>query len=494
MMKNYILSIDQGTTSTRVIIFDKNFNLVSSSQKEFKQIFPRDGEVEHDPEEIYRTVLSTGKEAIRKAKIKSNQIRSIGITNQRETTVLWDKTNGKPVFNAIVWQDRRTVKFCKNLVKKGFAKKIQKTTGLIIDSYFSASKIHWLLNNSKKTKKLLKEDKLIFGTIDTWILWKLTDGQSHYTEATNASRTMLFDIKKNQWSKEMLQIFKVPEKILPNVKNSADDFGYTTKFGNKIPIQGIAGDQQAATIGQACLEPGTIKSTYGTGCFMIMNVGSNIRYSKNNLLSTIAYRIKGRNTYALEGSIFIAGAAVQWLRDSLKIIKNATETENLYVKNDPSQNIYLVPAFVGLGAPYWDGEARGALFGLTRNTGIPELVKATIDSVVYQTKDLILAMEKDSDIKIKKIKIDGGMVNNNQFVQFLSNILLCECLRPKINETTSLGAAYLAGYQSGIIKRFSDISKKWRSEKKFLHKMNKRDVEKLYLGWQKAIKGTLAVK
>ena len=493
-MKDYILSIDQGTTSTRVIIFDKNFNYKSSSQKEFKQIFPRDGEVEHDPEEIYQSVLFTAKEAIRKAKIKSTQIRSIGITNQRETTVLWDKTNGKPVYNAIVWQDRRTVKFCKSLVQKGFAKKIQKTTGLIVDSYFSASKIHWLLNNSQKARELLKKDKLLFGTIDTWLLWKLTDGQSHYTEATNASRTMLFDIKKNQWSKEMLKIFKVPEKILPIVKDSADDFGQTTKFGSKIPIQGIAGDQQAATIGQACLEPGSIKSTYGTGCFMIMNVGSKLKYSKNKLLSTIAYRIKGKNTYALEGSIFIAGAAVQWLRDSLKIIKNAKDTEDLYSKNDPTQKVYLVPAFVGLGAPYWDGEARGALFGLTRNTGIPEFVKATIDSVVYQTKDLILAMEKDSGIRIKKIKVDGGMVNNNQFVQFLSNLLLCECLRPKINETTSLGAAYLAGYQSGLIKKFTDINSKWKSEKRFVHKMNKKDVEQLYLGWKKAIKGTLTSK
>ena len=493
-MKDYILSIDQGTTSTRVIIFDKNFKFISSSQKEFKQIFPRDGEVEHDPEEIYQSVLFTAKEAIRKAKIKSTQIRSIGITNQRETTVLWDKTNGKPVYNAIVWQDRRTVKFCKSLVQKGFAKKIQKTTGLIVDSYFSATKIHWLLNNSKKTKELLKKDKLLFGTIDTWLLWKLTDGQSHFTEATNASRTMLFDIKKNQWSKEMLQIFKVPEKILPIVKDSADDFGQTTKFGSKIPIQGIAGDQQAATIGQACLEPGSIKSTYGTGCFMIMNVGSKLKYSRNKLLSTIAYRIKGKNTYALEGSIFIAGAAVQWLRDSLKIIKNAKDTEDLYSKNDPSQKIYLVPAFVGLGAPYWDGEARGALFGLTRNTGIPELVKATVDSVVYQTKDLILAMEKDSGIRIKKIKVDGGMVSNNQFVQFLSNLLMCQCLRPKINETTCLGAAYLAGYQSGLLKRFSDINSKWRSEKKFVNKMNKRDVEQLYFSWKKAIKGTLASK
>ena len=325
-------------------------------------------------------------------------------------------------------------------------------------------------------------------------MWKLTDGQSHYTEATNASRTMLFDIKKNQWSKDMLQIFKVPEKILPIVKDSADDFGQTTKFGSKIPIQGIAGDQQAATIGQACLEPGSIKSTYGTGCFMIMNVGSKLKYSRNKLLSTIAYRIKGKNTYALEGSIFIAGAAVQWLRDSLKIIQNAKETEGLYSKNDPTQKVYLVPAFVGLGAPYWDGEARGALFGLTRNTGIPELVKATIDSVVYQTKDLILAMEKDSGIRIKKIKVDGGMVNNNQFVQFLSNLLLCECLRPKINETTSLGAAYLAGYQSGLIKKFTDINSKWKSEKTFVHKMNKKDIEQLYLGWKKAIKGTLASK
>jgi len=493
-MEKYVLSIDQGTTSTRSIIFDKNFNIVSSDQKEFKQFFPKDGCVEHDPNEIFNTVLKTSKKAIEKSGIKSNQIACIGITNQRETVVIWDKKTGKPIYNAIVWQDRRTVNYCKDLIKKGYLKKIQKITGLVVDSYFSATKIKWVLNNIQSSKELLKEDRLLFGTIDTWLLWNLTEGRSYFTDATNASRTMLYDIKKNCWSKELLKIFEIPISILPEVKDSSYNFGFTTLLGSKINIGGIAGDQQAATIGQACFLPGSIKSTYGTGCFMIMNIGSKMKISKNNLLTTIAYKINGKTTYALEGSIFIAGAAIQWLRDSLKIINKAEETESLYKKYDRSQEVYFVPAFVGLGAPYWDGEARGAIFGMTRNTGVAEFVKAAIDSVAYQTKDLIVSMEKDSGLKINQIKVDGGMVKNEEFLQFLSNILMLKCDRPRIIETTALGAAYLAGLSSGIIKNTEQISKKWQSEKIFKPKLHKKEVKYLYQGWLKAVKKTIVKK
>ena len=487
-MKKFILSIDQGTTSTRAILFDERFNIFESDQLEFKQFFPKDGCVEHNPVEIFETVLKTSKNAIKKAKINAKQISGIGITNQRETIVIWNKDTGEPIYNAIVWQDRRTVNYCKELSKKGLAKKIQKITGLVIDAYFSATKIKWILDNIESSKKLLKEDKLLFGTIDTWLLWKLTDGESHFTEATNASRTMLYDIKKNCWSKDLLKIFDIPFSILPEVKNSSDDFGFTTIFGEKIPIGGVAGDQQAAAIGQACFSPGSIKSTYGTGCFMLMNIGDKIKISKNNLLTTIAYRIEGKTTYALEGSIFIAGAAIQWLRDSLKIIEKAEDTEDLYNQGDKTQQIYFVPAFVGLGAPYWDGEARGAIFGMTRNTGIADFVKAAIDSVAYQTKDLVIAMERDSGISIKQIKVDGGMVKNEKFLQFLSNILLSLCDRPKIIETTALGAAYLAGLSSGLIKNTNEIKKKWQSEKIFKPKLHKKEVKYLYNGWLKAVK------
>ena len=490
-MSNYTLSIDQGTSSTRSIIFDKNFKIISTSILEFNQIFPSDGYVEHKPEEIFETVLKTAQIAIARANITFKNIVGIGIANQRETTVLWNKETGKPIYNAIVWQDRRTVSYCKSLVKKGLTKKIQSITGLVIDAYFSATKVKWILDNIKAADQLLKEDKLLFGTIDTWVLWKLTEGRSHLTEATNASRTMLYDIKKNTWSDELLKLFNIPKKILPEVRDSADKFGYTSLLGGKITIGGIAGDQQAATIGQACFEEGSIKSTYGTGCFMLMNTGNKFKISKNNLLSTIAYRLNGQTCYALEGSIFIAGAAVQWLRDSLKMIRSAEETEDLYTQNDKSTQIYLVPAFVGLGAPYWDGEARGAIFGMTRNTGIADFVKATIDSIAYQTKDLIVAMEKDSGFKISNIKVDGGMVRNEQFLQFLSNILISKCDRPKIIETTALGAAYLSGLTSGLLKDLSEISKKWQSDKVFQPKIHKKEVKYLYQGWLKAVRKTI---
>ena len=493
-MNKYILSIDQGTTSTRAMLFDQNFEIKGSSQVEFKQFFPKDGCVEHDPEEIMNTIYHTVNDVLEKAKITFKEILSIGITNQRETVVVWNKKTGKPIYNAIVWQDRRTAGYCNKLKDQGLSEKIQKITGLIIDSYFSATKIKWLLENINGAKELADKGELLFGTIDSWIIWNLTEGKSHVTDATNASRTMIFDIKKNTWSSQLLKLFEIPEHILPEVKNCADDFGTTSKFGGEIKIGGVAGDQQAAAIGQACLSAGSVKSTYGTGCFMIMNTGEELKLSKNKLLSTIAYRVDNKNYYALEGSIFIAGAAVQWLRDSLKLINTASETDDLYNQADPTQKIYLVPAFTGLGAPYWDGEARGSIFGLTRNTGIPEMVKAAIDSVAYQTKDLLLAMEKDSGMKINVIRVDGGMVNNESFLQFLSSLLQTNVDRPTIIETTALGAAYLAGYQSGLFGSMDEIFHKWKSEKVFVQKLHKKEVKYLYNGWLKAVKGTLAIK
>jgi glycerol kinase len=493
-MTKYILSIDQGTTSTRAMLFDENFEINGTSQIEFKQFFPKDGCVEHDPEEIMNTIYHTVNDVLEKAKITSKEILSIGITNQRETVVVWNKKTGKPIYNAIVWQDRRTAGYCNKLKDQGLSEKIQKITGLIIDSYFSATKIKWLLENINGAKELADKGELLFGTVDSWIIWNLTEGKSHVTDATNASRTMIFDIKKNTWSSQLLKLFEIPEHILPEVKNCADNFGTTSKFGGEIKIGGVAGDQQAAAIGQACLNAGSVKSTYGTGCFMIMNTGDELKLSKNKLLSTIAYRIDNKNYYALEGSIFIAGAAVQWLRDSLKLINTASETDDLYNQADPTQKIYLVPAFTGLGAPYWDGEARGSIFGLTRNTGIPEMVKAAIDSVAYQTKDLLLAMEKDSGMKINVIRVDGGMVNNESFLQFLSSLLQTNVDRPTIIETTALGAAYLAGYQSGLFGNIEEIADKWKSEKVFVQKLHKKEVKYLYNGWLKAVKGTLAIK
>ena len=493
-MKKYILSIDQGTTSTRSMIFDNEFKIIGSSQKEFKQYFPKDGCVEHDPLEIMDTVYTTVKEAIENAAIGIDEILSIGIVNQRETVVLWNKKNGKPIYKAIVWQDRRTAGYCNKLKEQGHADDILNITGLIVDSYFSATKIKWLLDNISDARELANKGELLFGTIDTWIIWNLTKGSSHVTDATNASRTMIYDIKKNIWSTKLLKLFDIPEAILPDVKDCAADFGIASLLDKEIKIGGVAGDQQAAAIGQACLNPGSVKSTYGTGCFMIMNTGKDLKISTNKLLSTIAYRIDGKTSYALEGSIFIAGAAVQWLRDSLKIISDAEETNDLYNQADPSQKIYLVPAFTGLGAPYWDGEARGSIFGLTRNSGIPEMVKAAIDSVAYQTKDLLLAMEKDSGLKIKVIRVDGGMVKNESFLQFLSSLLQINVDRPTIIETTALGAAYLAGYQVGIFNNMEEISSKWNSEKVFVQKLHKKEVKYLYNGWLKAVKGTLAIK
>lgn len=491
-MKNFILSIDQGTTSTRSILFDLKGKPVFVSQKEFKQYYPKDGWVEHNPEEIWVTTKKVIKEIINKNKKIKGNILTIGITNQRETTLLWDSKTGKCIYNAIVWQDRRTTNLCNKLKKKGLENLIKSRTGLLLDPYFSATKIKWIIENIPSAKKLLKKNRLLFGTIDTYLIWKLTKGKIHATDSTNASRTMLFNIKKNCWDKKILKLLKIPESILPNVKNSADNFGFTDKSITKksYPINGVIGDQQAATVGQSCFQKGSTKITFGTGAFIIMNTGNNKINSKNKLLSTICYRINNRTTFALEGSIFIAGASVQWLRDKLKIIKSAKITEKISKKQINNNNVYLVPAFTGLGAPYWKPNVRGILTGLTRDTGRNEIIRATLESVAYQTSDLLNAMKKDG-LKPSVVKVDGGMANNYWFIQFLTDILNIKVLKPKVYETTSLGAAVMAGYYIGVYKSLSDITRNWRFDKKFVPKIVHKNRLKLLNGWHRAIRKTL---
>ena len=488
---NGILAIDQGTTSSRAIIFSKSGKKLISSQLEFKQFFPKNGWVEHNPNEIWSTTIKVTKNVLLKSKKFKINIKALGITNQRETTVCWDKRTGEPVYNAIVWQDRRTENYCKKIKKK--EKLIRKKTGLFLDPYFSATKIKWIIDNVPKAKKLFKKNELLFGTIDTFLIWKLTNGKIHTTDATNASRTMLFNITSNKWDKDILKIFKLNEKILPTVKNSADDFGFTSEkiVGQKIRISAVLGDQQAAAIGQACFEKGSVKSTYGTGAFLLMNTGEKKIMSKNKLITTICYRINNKTTYALEGSIFIAGAGVQWLRDKIRLIDNAYETEKIAKSKKDSKGVYVVPAFTGLGAPYWNSKSRGLITGLTRDSDWRDLVRATIESVAYQTSDLFLSMRKDG-LNPKSVKVDGGMVSNNWFVQFLSEILKIKITRSKINETTALGAAYMAGYQTGIYRSLSDIKQNWKKDRDFKPKFNKSYRNKLLQGWQQAIKKTLA--
>ena len=488
---NGILAIDQGTTSSRAIIFSKSGKKLISSQLEFKQFFPKNGWVEHNPNEIWSTTIKVTKNVLLKSKKLKINIKALGITNQRETTVCWDKRTGEPVYNAIVWQDRRTENYCKKIKKK--EKLIRKKTGLFLDPYFSATKIKWIIDNVPKAKKLFKKNELLFGTIDTFLIWKLTNGKIHATDATNASRTMLFNITSNNWDKDILKIFKLNEKILPTVKNSADDFGFTSEkiVGQKIKISAVLGDQQAAAIGQACFEKGSVKSTYGTGAFLLMNTGEKKIMSKNKLITTICYRINNKTTYALEGSIFIAGAGVQWLRDKIRLIDNAYETEKIAKSKKNSKGVYVVPAFTGLGAPYWNSKSRGLIMGLTRDSDWRDLVRATIESVAYQTSDLFLSMRKDG-LNPKSVKVDGGMVSNNWFVQFLSEILKIKITRSKINETTALGAAYMAGYQNGIYRSLSDIKQNWKKDRDFKPKFNKSYRNKLLQGWQQAIKKTLA--
>ena len=490
--KKFIISIDQGTTSSRAILFDLKGQPVYSSQKEFTQYFPKSGWVEHDPEEIWSTTKKTLSNVIKKSKKIKGTILTIGITNQRETTILWDKKTGKAVYNAIVWQDRRQEEFCKKLRKQNKETLIFNRTGLLIDSYFSGTKIKWILDNVPVAKKLMKKKQLLFGTIDSFLIWRLTKGKVHATDATNASRTMIYNITSNMWDETILKILKIDKNILPIVKDCADDYGSThpSITGKSISISGVVGDQQSASIGQCCFEPGSLKSTYGTGAFVLLNTGSKIIYSKNRLLTTIAYRIKGKTTYAMEGSIFIAGAGVQWLRDKLNFFKKASETENIIKSLKDNKGVYLVPAFTGLGAPYWDANARGVLSGLTRDTGPKEIIRATIESVAYQTYDLFEAMKHDG-LKPKLVKVDGGMVMNNWFSQFLSDVVDIKILRPKVQETTALGAAFMAGLQIGVYKSLKDISKNWHLDKNFTPIIKSKERNKLVKGWSAAIKKTL---
>ena len=490
--KKFIVAIDQGTTSSRAILFNTQGKSLFKSQLEFKQHFPKDGWVEHNPEEIWNKTKKVLMDTINRSKRFKGDVLAIGITNQRETTILWDSVSGKPVYNAIVWQDRRTTDFCKKYKTNKRERLINAKTGLLIDPYFSGTKIKWIIENVPKAKKLLKKKQLLFGTIDTFLLWRLTKGKTHATDATNASRTMLYNINTNQWDNQILKSLKIPSHILPIIKNSSDDFGYTHKSitGKSYPITGVVGDQQAATIGQCCFEKGSVKGTYGTGAFVLMNTGYKKIYSKNRLLTTVCYRLNGKSTYALEGSIFIAGAGVQWARDKMKLIKKANETEKVTKSLKSNSGVYLVPAFVGLGAPYWDSKARGVLSGVTRNTGPKEIIRAIIEATAYQSHDLFNAMKKDG-LKPKIIKVDGGMVKNNWFLQFLSDVINIKVYRSQIEETTALGAAFMAGLQLGVFKSLNDISKKWKLNRKFISKMKNSERLNLLKGWSQAMRRTL---
>jgi glycerol kinase len=497
-MATYVLAIDQGTTSSRAIIFADDFSILASDQKEFTQYFPSSGHVEHDAEEIWQTVLETCRNAISKAGIKPDQIAGIGITNQRETTVVWNKNNGKPIHHAIVWQDRRTAEFCDKLKQQDLEAIITDKTGLLLDPYFSGTKINWMLENIEGARQLAENGDLLFGTIDTWLLWNLTGGKAHLTDATNASRTLLFNTDENLWDDTLLEIFDIPHSLLPEVRDCASEFGHSEEalFGASIPILGMAGDQHAATIGQACFKPGMAKSTYGTGCFMMLNTGFERTASKNRLLSTIAYRLNGQTTYALEGSIFIAGAAIQWLRDGLSILDEANQSGDLAAEADDSQNVILVPAFSGLGAPYWEPDVRGAIFGITRNTGPNELSRAALEAVCYQTRDLMEAMQSDwqtSDAKTI-LRVDGGMVASDWTMQTLANMLDAPIDRPHILETTALGAAWLAGMKAGIWPDMEGFAKAWKLERQFTPEMDDDTREQRYQSWQLAVQNTINQK
>ena len=490
----YILAIDQGTTSSRAILFDDKLNMAFVAQEEFTQHFPKPGWVEHNPDDIWNSVLSVCNNVIRQAGITGNDILSIGISNQRETTLIWNKKTGKPLQNAIVWQDRRTSDMCNQLRTDGHQEMITKITGLLLDPYFSGTKVKWLLENNSEIKIDCENCDYLFGTIDTFLIWKLTGGKKHLTDATNAARTMLYDIDRNCWSKEICDLLNVPMKLLPKVLNCADDFGQTSSdiFGVSIPITAVAGDQHAATVGQACFKPGMVKSTYGTGCFVMLNTGKNRIHSKNRLLSTIAYRLNGETTYALEGSIFIAGAAVQWLRDGIKLISDAAETENFAKKSLFEQDVYFVPAFTGIGAPYWDPEARGAIYGLTRNTGVEELCRAVLESVGYQSKDLLDAMIADApNLETSILRVDGGMSASDWTMQFLADIIDSPVDRPKLLETTAFGVAWLAGMHIGFYPMIEEFSGRWSRNRTFKPKMEDQVRQSLVKGWELAIKRTL---
>ena len=490
----HLLAIDQGTTSTRSIVFDAELNPVASAQREFRQIYPSPGLVEHDPEEIWDSVLSTARNAMAKAGLAAKDIASIGITNQRETVIVWDRATGKPLHNAIVWQDRRTADACEVLKAGEHEPMISARTGLLLDPYFSATKIAWILDHVAGTREAAKAGTLAFGTIDSFLLWRLTEGRVHATDATNAARTLLLDINKGTWDGALADLFRIPMSLLPQVRDCATDFGMTSLFGGPIRILGIAGDQQAATVGQGCFQPGMMKSTYGTGCFALLNTGDKPVASKNRLLTTIAYQLDGERTYALEGAIFIAGAAVQWLRDALKVITDAPSVNTLAAASDPAEEVYLVPAFVGFGAPYWDAKARGAIFGLTRNSGVAELARATIESVGYQTCDLLDAMRADwpdASAAGTVLRVDGGMTASEPAMQFLADILGAPVDRPKVMETTAIGAAYLAGLQAGVCPGLEGFAKTWKRERRFVPAMDAATRDRKWAGWRDAVARTL---
>ncbi|MGH1576301.1 glycerol kinase GlpK [Planktotalea sp.] len=493
---SYILAIDQGTTSTRAILFDAEMTPVASAQEEFEQIFPKSGWVEHNADDLWATTASTCRGAIEKARLQADQIAAIGITNQRETTVLWDRKTGKALHNAIVWQDRRTSELCQSLKRAGHEETVTRKTGLLLDPYFSATKLKWLLDNVEGARGRAEAGELAFGTVDSWLIWNLTAGKEHVTDATNAARTMLYDIREGRWSKTMCDMLDIPMSLLPEVKDCAADFGLSRAdlFGREIPILGVAGDQQAATVGQACFKPGMLKSTYGTGCFALLNTGETPVNSKKRLLTTIAYQLDGKRTYALEGSIFVAGAVVQWLRDGLKIIRDAKETQPLADNADAGQDVVLVPAFTGLGAPYWNADCRGAIYGLTRSSGPEELAKAALESVGFQTRDLLEAMHADwPDAQETALRVDGGMSASDWAMQFLSDILGAPVDRPEVLETTALGAAWLAGQRAGLYPTMAEFAGTWALERRFETKMEASERDARYARWKRAVDATLAV-
>lgn len=492
--KKYILSLDQGTTSSRAILFDHKGAIISQAQKEFTQYYPQPGWVEHDPEEIWSSQASVTAEVIARTGIAPREISSIGITNQRETVIVWDRESGKAIHKAIVWQDRRTSDFCNKLKNAGKSEMVQKKTGLIIDAYFSATKIAWILDNVEGAREKAEAGQLCAGTMDTWLIWKFTRGKSHVTDITNASRTMLFNIFEDKWDKELLELFSIPESMLPEVKASSGLFAETSgdTTGFNIPIMGVAGDQQAALFGQLCLEPGMVKNTYGTGCFMIMNLGDKPILSTKNLLTTVAWKLDGKITYALEGSIFIAGAIVQWLRDELEIIHSAAETEELANAVDDNGGVYLVPALAGLGAPHWDQFARGTILGLTRGSNKKHISRAALESIAYQVNDVVQAMLEDSGVSINELRVDGGATVNNFLMQFQADILDTKVTRPKVMETTALGAAYLAGLASGFWKNVDELKKQWQVDQSYEPKMEAENKEALLHNWSRAVKRSLA--
>ena len=491
MKQKYIIALDQGTTSSRAIVFDNEQNILGVSQKEITQIYPREGWVEHNPMEIWATQYGVLQEVIAKTNITQEDVAAIGITNQRETTIIWDKNTGEPIYNAIVWQCRRTAPICDSLEEKGMKDYIKESTGLILDAYFSGTKIKWILDNVEGAREKAEKGELLFGTVDTWLVWKLTNGRVHITDYTNASRTMLFNINTLQWDEKILKELNIPKSILPEVKNSSEIYGYTNlggKGGVRVPIAGIAGDQQAALFGQACFTKGSAKNTYGTGCFLLMNTGDEKVESKNGLLTTIAVGIDGKVQYALEGSVFVGGAVIQWIRDELMLVSDAQDTEYFAKKVKDNGGVYVVPAFVGLGAPHWDMYARGAIFGLTRGSNRNHIIRAALESIAYQSKDVLNAMEEDAGVKINVLKVDGGASKNDFLMQFQADILETEVTRPIITETTALGAAYLAGLAVGYWKDKEEIAKSWYASENFKPKSEKEHIEKLYSGWKKAIK------